>query len=55
METGGRAEDLEINVLFLFLSLFADGKFATFGPPGMEGDSRKGKTFFTSQVWWGKR
>ena len=42
MEMGRRAEDLEIDVLFLFLSLFADGEFATFGPPGMEWDSMRG-------------
>ena len=29
--------------MFLFLSLFADGNFATFGPSGMESDSRRGE------------
>ena len=38
-EMGVRAEDLEIRVLFLFFSLFADGKFAKFVPPGMERES----------------
>ena len=52
MEIRGRAEDLGINVLFLFFSLFTDGKFAKFGLPRMEGDSRRGETFFASQVWW---
>ena len=36
MEMGGRAEDLEINVFFLFLSLFSDGEFATFYPPSLD-------------------
>ena len=43
MMMGGRVEDLEIDVLFLFLSLFVDGKFATFSPPGIEGDLRRGE------------
>ena len=42
MEMGRRAEDLDIDVLFLFLSLFSYGKFAKFGPPGMEEDSVRG-------------
>ena len=46
METGGRVEDLEIDVLFLFFSLFADGKFAKFGPLGMEGYLRSAGGYF---------
>ena len=42
MDMRGRAEVLDINVLFLFLSLFSNGEFATFGPPVILGESRKG-------------
>ena len=53
MDMGGRAEDLEIGVLFF--CLFADGVFAKFGPPGMEVGSRGGGGgFFASQVGWGR-
>ena len=45
MEMGGRVEGLEIDIYILFIYLFADGKFAKFGPPGMEGDSRRGGYF----------
>ena len=45
MEMGGRAEDLVIDVFCFFLSFLADGKFSTLGPPGMEGDSRRGGYF----------
>ena len=49
-------EDLDIDVFFLFVSLFADGEFAKFGPPGMDGVFKEGgKNFFASQVWQKKR
>ena len=35
-------EDLDIDVFFLFVSLFADGEFAKFGPPGMDGVFKEG-------------
>ena len=41
MEMGGRAEDSDINVLFLFISLFSDGNLSTFGLLVMEGYSRR--------------
>ena len=37
MEMGGREEDLDTNVSFLFLSLFSDGKFTKFVLSVMEG------------------
>ena len=43
---GRKGNDFDIDVLFLlisfFLYFFADGKFATFVTPVMEGDSRRG-------------
>ena len=41
-------------IWILFFSLSANGEFDKFGLSGIEGDSRKGKTFFASQVWWEK-
>ena len=41
MEMGGRAEDSDIDVLFLFISLFSDGNLSTFGLLVMEGYSRR--------------
>ena len=40
MEMGGRAEALEIDVLFY--SLFVDGEFAKFSPLVIEGYSSRG-------------
>ena len=40
MKMGVRAEDLEIEDFFYFF--FPYSKFAIFGQPGMEGDSRRG-------------
>ena len=38
----------------LFFDFRANGEFANFGPPVMEGGSRRGgETLFASQVWWG--
>ena len=52
---GGRAEDMEIDVLFLFHSLFVNDKFSTFGPPGMEGDSRKEQRIYLQVMCGGGR
>ena len=55
MDMGGRAADLEINTLFLFLSFFVNGNFATFVLPVIEWGSRRGVgMFFASKVWWGR-
>ena len=39
----------------LFISLFADGKFATFGPPVIERNSRMGGRLFLQVVCGGEK
>ena len=41
MKMGGRAENLEIELLFLFKKQIADGEFAMFGTPVMGGESMR--------------
>ena len=55
MDMGGRVEDLEIDVFFLFLSFFTDVKFSTFGTPGMEGgSSRRGRIYLQLRCGGGR-
>ena len=49
MEMGVKAKDLQIDELFF--SLFSNGRFTKFCPPGMEEIQGGGDNFFEIQVW----